>query len=116
MSPFWFSKEPVILAIQAHQVIYLEDLKNGANWNIQVVQNKCRWDVPEVEDVENEQLNVLKIVVGHHVDEHVKDNTLCRPDFDPAMVERLIVHHFVNDFIKDDDEQLSIQRRTSDDD
>ena len=45
----------------------------------------------EVEDVENEQLNVLEIVVGHRVDEHIKDDTLCKPDVNPIVIERLVV-------------------------
>ena len=33
--------------------------------------------MPEVKDAENDQLNVLKIIVEHHVDEHViEDDTL----------------------------------------
>ena len=48
---------------QAHQVFYLNDQKNDSNWKVvQVVQNRRIWDVPEVDDVENEQLNVLEIV------------------------------------------------------
>ncbi|TYJ96927.1 CACTA en-spm transposon protein [Cucumis melo var. makuwa] len=30
----------------------------------------------EMDDVENEQLNVLEIVIGHQVDEHIEDDTL----------------------------------------
>ena len=40
-SLFWFSKEPVNLVIQTHQVFYIDDPKNGANWKVvRVVQNK----------------------------------------------------------------------------
>ncbi|KAA0046599.1 uncharacterized protein E6C27_scaffold114G001400 [Cucumis melo var. makuwa] len=46
---------------------------------------------PLVDYVENEQLNVLEIVVDQRVDEHVEDNTLCRLDINPTMVERPIV-------------------------
>ena len=49
--------------------------------------------------VENEQLNVLEIVVDQRVDEHVEDNTLCRLDINPTMVERPIVRHVADDFI-----------------
>ncbi|KAA0036902.1 uncharacterized protein E5676_scaffold325G00090 [Cucumis melo var. makuwa] len=66
------------------------------------------------EDVENEQLNVLKIVVGHCVDEHIEDDTLYRPDVDPTMVKIPIALHVIDDFINDDDEQLSIQRESND--
>ncbi|KAA0036806.1 CACTA en-spm transposon protein [Cucumis melo var. makuwa] len=45
----------------------------------------------EVKDVENEQPNILKIVVRHCVDEHIEDDTLCRLDIDPAVVERPVM-------------------------
>ncbi|KAA0054375.1 uncharacterized protein E5676_scaffold302G001990 [Cucumis melo var. makuwa] len=60
-----------------------------------------------LDDVENEQLNVLEIIVGHRVDGHIEDDTL--------MVERLVVCHVADDFIDDDDEQLSHQSESSDD-
>ena len=77
-SHFLFAEVPVILATQAHQVFYLEDPKNSTNWKIvQVLQNKRVWDVLEVEDTENDQLNVLEIiVVGHRVEEHIIQGTL----------------------------------------
>ncbi|TYK04774.1 uncharacterized protein E5676_scaffold68G00870 [Cucumis melo var. makuwa] len=59
----------------------------------------------KMEDVENEQLNALKIVVVYRVDEHIEDDTLCRLDIDPIVVERPVVHHVINDFMNDDDEQ-----------
>ncbi|KAA0066669.1 cytochrome P450 CYP82D47-like [Cucumis melo var. makuwa] len=31
--------------------------------------------------------------LGHRMDEHIEDDTLCRPDVDLAVVERPIVHH-----------------------
>ena len=41
-----------------------------------------------MENVENEQLDVSEIVVGHHVDEHIEEDTLRRVDVDPTAVER----------------------------
>ncbi|KAA0032772.1 uncharacterized protein E5676_scaffold428G00170 [Cucumis melo var. makuwa] len=55
----------------------------------------------EVDDVENEDLNVLEIVVSHQVDEHIKNDTLCKTDVDPTFVERPIVRHVNDDFIND---------------
>ena len=49
------------------------------------------------------------------MDEYIEDATLCRPDIDPTVVERSVVHHVFYDFINDDDEQLSPQRESSDD-
>ena len=57
-----------------------------------------------MDDVEDQELNVLEIVVSHRVVDHVKDNTLCRVNVDPLVVERSIMFHVVDDFIKDDDE------------
>ena len=89
-------------------MIYLEDPKNGTNWKVvQVVQNKRICDVLEVKDIENEQLNVLEIVVWHRVDKHNKDDTPCRDKVDPIVVERSDVRHVADDFIGNDDEQLS---------
>ena len=66
-------------------------------------------------NVENEQLNVLEIVVGHRVDEHIENDTLCKPDIHPILVERLLVRHVGDDFIDNGDEQLSHQSRSSND-
>ncbi|KAA0062462.1 transposon protein, putative, CACTA, En/Spm sub-class [Cucumis melo var. makuwa] len=43
----------------------------------------------------------------HQVDDHIEDDTLCRTDVDPTIVERPIVHHVTDDFIDDVDEHLS---------
>ena len=80
-----------------------------------MVHNKRIWDVPEVDDVENEQLNILEIVVDHRVDEHIEDVILYRTNIDPTIVERSIVCHVIVNFIDDGDEQLSHQCRTGDD-
>ncbi|TYK04755.1 uncharacterized protein E5676_scaffold68G00570 [Cucumis melo var. makuwa] len=107
-SRFWYAEEPVILATQAHQVFYVDDPKNGSNWKVvQVIQNKRIWDVPEVEDVQNDHINILEVVVSHQVDDHIEDDTLCRNDIDPTIVERPVVRHVTNDFIDDVDEHLS---------
>ena len=68
--------------------------------------------MPEVVDVENKQLNVLEIIFIHHVNEHIEDDTLCRPDIDPTWSYG---HHVINDFINDNDEQLSPQSGPSND-
>ncbi|KAA0051011.1 uncharacterized protein E5676_scaffold675G00870 [Cucumis melo var. makuwa] len=102
--------------VMAHQIFYLGDPKNGTNWKVvQVIQNQCIWDVPEVEDVKNEQLKVLEIIVEPDVDEYIEDDTLCRPNVNPTLVERSVVHHVMDDFINDDDKQLSPQSGLSGD-
>ena len=88
-------------------MFYLEDLKNDTNRNIvQVVQNKHVWNVLEVEDIENDQLNVLKIIVEHRGNEYViVDDTLCRTEVDPTVVERPNVIHIADNFIDDEDDE-----------
>uniref|UniRef100_A0A9I9E992 CACTA en-spm transposon protein n=1 Tax=Cucumis melo TaxID=3656 RepID=A0A9I9E992_CUCME len=77
-----------------HQVFYVDNPKNGNNWKVvQVIQNKRIWDVPEVEDVKNEHINILEVVVSHQVDDHIEDDTLCKIDVDPTIVERSVVRH-----------------------
>ncbi|TYK11871.1 hypothetical protein E5676_scaffold177G00210 [Cucumis melo var. makuwa] len=106
-SPFLFAEEPVIFALR-HIKCFTSRTKNGTIWKlVQVVQNKRIWDMPEGEDIENEQFNVLEIDVEHRVDEHIEDDTLCRVEVDPIVVERSDVHHVAGNFIDDDDEQLS---------
>ncbi|KAA0065796.1 CACTA en-spm transposon protein [Cucumis melo var. makuwa] len=73
-----------------------------------VTIGKCIWEVLEVNDVDNEHLNALEIVVNHQVDEQIEDDTLCRTDVDPTIVERPVVYHFTDDFIDDVDEHLYI--------
>ncbi|KAA0051735.1 CACTA en-spm transposon protein [Cucumis melo var. makuwa] len=55
--------------------------------------------MPEGNDVENEQLNVLKIVVSHWENGYFENDILYRPDVDPTVVKRSVVYHLVNDFI-----------------
>ena len=87
---------------------YVDDPKNGSNWKVvQVIQNKRIWDVPEVEDVQNDHINIVEVVVSHQVDDHIEDDTLCRNDVDPTIVERPVVRHVTDDFIDDVDEHLS---------
>ncbi|TYK01284.1 uncharacterized protein E5676_scaffold49G00750 [Cucumis melo var. makuwa] len=71
------------------------------------IQNKRIWDVPEVNDVENEHINILEVVVSHQVDDHIEDDSLYRINIDPMIVERPVVQHVSDDFIDDVDEHLS---------
>ncbi|KAA0056453.1 uncharacterized protein E5676_scaffold120G001930 [Cucumis melo var. makuwa] len=107
--------EPVILATQAQQVFYLDDPKNGSNWKVvQDVQNKPIRDVLEVDDVENEHFNVLELLVRHHVHEHIEDDTLYRTDVNPTIIEKPTVHHVMDDFIDDVDEEFTMSSFWSD--
>ena len=70
--------------------------------------------MPKVDDVENEQLNVLKSLLAI---EWMNSSrmTLYRINVDSIIVERLIVCYVTDDLIDEGDEQLSHQNGTSDD-
>ncbi|KAA0062362.1 CACTA en-spm transposon protein [Cucumis melo var. makuwa] len=92
---------------RCNQGFYVDDPNNGSNWKVvQVIQNKRIWDVPEVEDVENEHINILEVVLSHQVDGHIEDDTLCRINIGPTIVERPVVRHVTDDFIDDVDERI----------
>ncbi|TYK30898.1 CACTA en-spm transposon protein [Cucumis melo var. makuwa] len=106
-SHFLYAEESVIFVTQAHQGFYVDNFKNGSYWKVvEVVQNKRVWDVPEVEDVENDHINVLEIVISHRVDDHIEDDTLCKTNVDPTIIERSVVRHVTDNFINDVDEHL----------
>ena len=71
--------------------------------------------MPEMNDIDNEYLNVLEIIVNHRVNEHIENDTLCRTDVDPTIVERLVMRHVTDNFIDNMDEHLSHASGTSDD-
>ncbi|KAA0062121.1 uncharacterized protein E6C27_scaffold89G004790 [Cucumis melo var. makuwa] len=50
------------------------------------------------------------------MDEHIENDTLCKTEVDPTVVERPDVSHVAEDFIDDDDEQLSSPQSGSRDD
>ena len=46
----WFTEEPFILATQAKQVFYIQDLVKGREWEIvQECNQRGIWDIPEVD-------------------------------------------------------------------
>ncbi|KAA0066370.1 CACTA en-spm transposon protein [Cucumis melo var. makuwa] len=47
------------------------------------------------------------------MDEPIEDDTICRTNIDPTIVERSVVCHVADDFIDDGDEQLSHQNTMS---
>lgn len=59
MSKTWYSDQPFILASQAEQVFYLQDMKLGGNWHVvELVSPRSSYDVPEKHEddlVDNEE-------------------------------------------------------------
>lgn len=122
-SQYWYVDEPFILANQVKQAFYLDDPKFGNSWKVvQVVQNQRIWDVPEAEDLGNDQLELLEVVGGIRVDESIQDKTLCRDNVDPTIVEQQIVQAQMNsdvplnnddDFINDENEDVEVSHSIS---
>jgi len=97
-SRFWYKDDPYILATQAIQVFYIDDPKLRNNWKIvQIVQNKQVWDVPEVEELENEDIELLEVTGSIVVDESIHDVTFCRSDVDPSVVPHQELHNQLNE-------------------
>ncbi|CAB4308257.1 unnamed protein product [Prunus armeniaca] len=47
----WYGSDPYVLATQAHQVFYMDDLKLGHPWRVvQRIQHRHVWDVPKRDD------------------------------------------------------------------
>lgn len=123
-SEYWYVDEPFIFPHEAHQVYYLDDLKFGKSWKVvQVVQNKRLWDVPEVEDLGNEQLELLEMEGRSRVDEYIiQERPLCRDTIEPVVVERQIIQAQLNsgvpsnngdDFINSEDEDVEVSHDIS---
>jgi hypothetical protein len=54
---FWYENDPFILAIQAKQVFYLDDIKLGRDWKVvQKFHHRHLYDVPEIQDEENSEI------------------------------------------------------------
>ena len=94
----WYDGDPYVLAKQAHQVFYIDDLKLGHPWKVvQKIQHRHIWDVPEKDDDdddEEEEDNATDEDDDEYVDENENstrrvhnddevDISLCRDDVDP---------------------------------
>ena len=68
----WFTEKPFILATQAKQVFYIQDLVKGREWEIvQECNQRGIWDIPEVDPttsasipltIENCQISTVLII------------------------------------------------------
>lgn len=118
-SHYWYVDNPFILANQLSTTsfFYLKDPKYGINWIVvQIVQNKCLWDVSEVGDIENDQLDVAE-VGGIGVDESIDDTTFCRNDIEPTLLGQQLQSQdnnvgFINDESEDTRSSPDISSRS----
>ena len=81
---FWYKNEPFILASQAQQVFYVDNIRLGNGWKIvQRIQHRHLWDVPEIEEVDEPEVDEYQCVdpVGDF-----EPQTLHRDDVDSTVV------------------------------
>ncbi|KAA0036786.1 CACTA en-spm transposon protein [Cucumis melo var. makuwa] len=94
------------------QVFYIDDPKLRSIWKIvQIVPNKQVWDVPEVEELEDDRLELLEASSSIEVDESIHDIPFCRSDVEPTVVDHGEIDNqdqspIDDDFINDEPEQL----------
>lgn len=54
--------DPFIFATQTKQVFYINNDKLGNNWKVvQIIQNKQLWDVPKVDVLVDDELELLEV-------------------------------------------------------
>ncbi|CAN6586409.1 unnamed protein product [Malus baccata var. baccata] len=130
-----YDGDPYVLAKQAHQVFYIDDLKLGHPWKVvQKIQHRHIWDVPEKDDDENEEDNATNEDDGEYVDEtenstrqvHNDDEvyiSLCRDDVDPESfdinneeIRRMLGLQRDEDKEEEDDEEENVGTNDTNDD
>lgn len=118
----WYKNDPYILASQAKQVFYLDDLKLGHNWKIvQRFNHRHVFDVPEDETDEEFKVQVENIV---HLDDepfdiHVVDDhdigPLSRNDIIPDTIGSDAIANSGISRSPDEDGMIELDGDTDDD-
>jgi len=105
-------------------VFYISDPKYGLKWKVlQLVPNKKVWDVPEVEEQEDEEPDEIQLEGRTTVDECIEESILHRIDVEPVIVDltrnRIQSSNNLDDFIDDheiqDDQETSSESLSLDD-
>ncbi|XP_050124869.1 uncharacterized protein LOC126602108 [Malus sylvestris] len=95
---WWYDSDPYVLATQAQQVYYIDDLKLGHPWKVmQKIQHRHVWDVFEKDDDDNDDENDEDDDEYEHGSDNsirlVQDDndegtiSLCREDIDPELID-----------------------------
>ncbi|KAK2633809.1 hypothetical protein Ddye_028601 [Dipteronia dyeriana] len=115
----WYESDPYILAIQAHQVFYVNDHKFGSSWKVvQKIQHRPIWDVPEIEEEVEEQEEIVETTILEVEEEELEDHQFHREDveaqtLDPDVVD--VVFSNQNDDIDDVNEDETLINYNNDD-
>ena len=90
----WYKTEPFILATQARQVYYLDDLKNRSTWKVAYkVNHRHLWDVPTREDGVDEFTRNEVVNEGIYQESHSSDTQFSceQPDIESQSLDRVDV-------------------------
>ncbi|KAH6770970.1 B-box type zinc finger family protein [Perilla frutescens var. hirtella] len=94
----WYADEPFILATQAQQVFYLNDMYRGKNWMVvQKVNHRNIFDIVEHDDEETMTNDVFQVYDSNELppfnptDDVVETSLLVREDIDPVTVPHEVV-------------------------
>ena len=110
----WYENEPFILASQAEQVFYVDDLFNGPNWKVvEHFRHRHIWDIsePDNDDVmiaqDTESKNIELVVELPEIDSFVLNrddgaSNVVTSDVDAIMKDKSPVG---DDFINDEDDE-----------
>ncbi|KAH6792810.1 hypothetical protein C2S52_003287 [Perilla frutescens var. hirtella] len=109
ISKTWYDDDPFILATQAQQVYYLDDIKRGGYWKVvEKVQHRGIYEVMEKED-ENDELSLSDVSSHNEPIQELSSNeislvvhdgldvtNLCRIDIGPQHVDLPTTQGVVN--------------------
>ncbi|KAH6771782.1 hypothetical protein C2S51_010186 [Perilla frutescens var. frutescens] len=94
----WYADEPFILATQAQQVFYLNDMSRGKNWMVvQKVNHRNIFDIVERDDEETMTNDVFQeddsneLPPFNPTEDVVETSLLVREDIDPVTVPHEVV-------------------------
>ncbi|KAG6470107.1 hypothetical protein ZIOFF_071161 [Zingiber officinale] len=129
-SKTWYADDPFILANQANQVYYLNDIKCGGHWKVvQKVQHREIYEVTEVDEVyeDIESRNNFKIETNQDnssneatlvVGEELEISQLCRLDVEHQHINisnaQVELARDAQSFLNDEDEDTEIDGDTDD--
>ncbi|KAK1577107.1 hypothetical protein Q3G72_019025 [Acer saccharum] len=101
----WYESDPYILAIQAHQVFYVNDHKFGSSWKVvQKIQHRHIWDVPEREEEVEEQEEVVETTILEVEEEDLDDHQFHREDVEAQTLDPNVVFLNQNNDMDDIDD------------
>ena len=85
----WYDNDPFILAIQAKQVFYLDDIRLGRDWRVvQKFHHRHLYDVPEAQHVENGEMFDLDNNIDQEIELFYNDNTMPIEEFEEGPLNK----------------------------